>query len=994
MMSQSREVLTMEMNQSAASVSFGKKNGCYVNRSVAVLLAIVFVSAVVATGLLVFFYVPRIRESTPESPNIVLEQQMEDPPPSTLTDKKKKINVRLPRSLKPLHYVVKLQPFIHGNFSINGYVEVGMKVVQPTSQVILHIADIITKNETIRLAPADNPQGQAIRIKKHSYDNLRQFYIASLQEELMQGKRYILSMHFTGYLNDELAGFYRSSYMDPQGNKRMIAVTQFQPTDARKAFPCFDEPGIKATFEIYIARENNMSAISNMPKLRSFPVEGQEGWMWDHFNNSVPMSTYLVAFLVSDFAHLTSNDNDHVLFRVGARPAAIQQAKYALQVGPNILTYFEDYFNLPYPLPKQDMVAIPDFSAGAMENWGLITYRETAMLYEPAVTSASYKQRVAVVVSHELAHQWFGNLVTPKWWTDLWLNEGFASFVEYIGVDHAEPTWKMMEQFVPDDLQSSFTLDCLESSHPISIPVDHPDEINEIFDRISYSKGASIIRMMNHFLTEATFRKGLTNYLSRLEYRSAEQDDLWEILTEVAHEDGTLPLNMTVKMVMDTWTLQMGFPVIKVVRSADGTSATITQDRFLLVKNENSTDTHDYKWWVPLTYTDQASRKFENTQTMMWMKESEDEITISSLPTNDQWVIFNLQETGYYRVNYDERNWELLISQLSNDHEAINVINRAQIIDDALNLARAGQVSYHTALSVNAYLRNEGEYVPWDSALSGMTYLDEILTRSGVYGSFKSYLLTLLSPLYDSVGFMDNLSDPHLDQFKRVKALRWACRLQLQDCVDNSVKLFNQWMQNPSNESIVSPNLRSTVYCTAVAAGDIQQWQFAWNQYLTSNVGSEKATLLTALGCTKQIWILLRYLEMAFTADSGVRKQDAVRVFTSVAYNPVGRPLAWNYLRDKFHVITDFLGSGLFTLPRLVKAATETFNTELELKELKLFKEEYSSHLKTAKRAVDQAIERTSNNIAWMNRSYDVIVQWFEDNGYSNKIRNTAVLKQ
>nr|XP_053651337.1 aminopeptidase N-like isoform X1 [Cherax quadricarinatus] len=1027
------DLLAMEGSHPDHVITFDKSKGCYVSRSVGVLLGVFFVSALVVTGLLVFYYAPQKRDlhheslllsstqvtqsterkpimgrrrssnstkipasarsngtnkrlagsrtkvtSTTRAPTILLNTTTEAP-------LHEEMNVRLPRALKPLHYLVKLQPFISGNFSILGYVEVEMEVLEPTFNITLHIADIITKNETIRVAAVGDLEGLGLKVRKHEYDPERQFYVAHLEEALQQSHKYVLSMEFLGYLNDQLHGFYRSNYRDADGTEKTLAVTQFQATDARRAFPCFDEPSLKATFEVYLARTTNMSSISNMPIIETIPME-EEGWVWDHYDTSVPMSTYLVAFVVSDFASLTTTTaNNHTVFRVWAREPALQQAEYSRLVGPPILTHFEDYFNQSYPLPKQDMIAIPDFSAGAMENWGLITYRETAMLYDPRVSAASNKQYVVAVVAHELAHQWFGNLVTPRWWTDLWLNEGFASYVEYIGINHVEPTWQVMEQFVLNEVQVVFSLDSLESSHPISIPVVHPDEISELFDRISYAKGASIIRMMNHFLTEDTFRKGLSTYLDAFKYGNAEQDDLWEHLTQAAHQDGTLPLDLTVKTIMDTWTLQMGYPVITVERSPDGTSASVSQERFLLVKEGDFKSSEEYKWWVPLTYTGGDDPNFNETRAKVWMKDTETLITIQSLPTKDHWVIFNLQETGYYRVNYDNHNWNLLIQQLLTDHTVIATINRAQIIDDAMNLARADQVAYDTALEVYNYLGQETEYVPWATAINNLAYLKDMFSRTGGYGALKNYLLDILVPLYNMLGFIDSQSDPLLDQYKRQKALTWACELEHQDCLQNAAAIYAHWMNNPDNSSIISPNLKSTVYCHAISVGGEKEWNFAWNKYLKSNVGSEKIRLLSAMGCTKQVWILSRYLEIAFSPDSGIRKQDAFRVFGAVAANEVGRPLAWTFLQDQWDTIFEFYGKAK---SRLIKSATSSFNSVQQLKELRLFRREHLQDLESVSRSVQQVIERTKINIAWMTSNYQVIVNWLHKNGYSTKLSN------
>ncbi|KAK7027938.1 hypothetical protein SK128_026273 [Halocaridina rubra] len=1034
-------LVAMDMNQTEPTLSFGKDTGFYFSRKKALFLFLLFISGLVATGLLVFYYAPREGgvQSAQRGTQVVYEQDHHDhrghghkhghvdpeqevekvetttakmvpalPSVTTITteeaikkldynaDDEKLVDIRLPRTLKPLHYTVKLQPFINGNFSINGYVDIEFEVLDSTYTIVLHILDIITHNDTVKVIHVDDPNRAELAIKKQEYDPKKAFYTATLEKPLAEGKIYSISMHFQGYLNDKLKGFYRSSYRDSEGNERWLAATFFQTNWAREAFPCFDEPGLKATFEIYLGREQNMTAISNMPLAETLPLDDEEGWVWDRFSRSVPMSTYLVAFVIFEFPRVNTTAND-TLFRVWAREAAIDQSEYSFDIGLPILRRFEDYFNISYPLPKLDMIALPDFGPGAMENWGVILYRESTMLYDPAISAPKNKYTVALVVAHELAHQWFGNLVTPEWWNDLWLNKGFALFFQYIGMDYVEPTWKVNELFVTEMLQSVLNEDSLQSSHQISISVGHSDESRQIFDAISYNKGASLIRMMNHFLTEDSLRKGLTYYLEAFQYSNAKQDDLWHYLTKSAHEDETLPADMTVKEIMDTWTLQMGYPVITVSRSTDGSSATLTQERFLM-STSNSTNKEDrghdihrsdnanYMWWVPINYASQSIPDFNDTGAMIWMKAADSHITLDDLPSNDEWVVFNIQETGYYRVNYDENNWNLLIQQLRDNHTVIHTVNRAQIIDDAMNLAKAGLLDYGLALRVYSYLANETEYVPWQAAFNNLDYLLSMFQRTGGYGAMKNYILDLIIPLYESVGLESAPEDDLLDHYKRNTAILWACRLEYEDCLNNAISLFSRWMENPDYTSIIAPNLKSTVYCKGIELGGEDEWQFAWESYLESNVASEKRLLLSALGCTKKIWMLSRYMEMAFSNSSGIRKQDSDTVFSAVGNNDLGRPLAWSYLRDKWDDIYVYHGKAR---KKNIKAATEGFNTKQQLREITLFEEDHRAELEAVSKTVEQVQENTLNNIAWMEKNYNTIVQYLEEEGYSPTLNNS-----
>ncbi|XP_052123290.1 aminopeptidase N-like, partial [Frankliniella occidentalis] len=469
-MTQSREALTI---MAESGPTFSKAGTLAVPRWAALLAAAVFVVSLVVTGLVVYSLTSC--PPAPASPDEAARASgaLDAAGPGGAKDK---IDVRLPRSVRPVSYEISLLPFIKGNFSFRGEVAIILNVTEATNNVTLHAHELAVDESSVALTLQDVDASTGVPLGRQSRDPKRQFYVIKTKMPLKPGT-YRIKLKFTGILSDDLQGFYRSSYIE-RNVTRWVAVTQFQSTDARRAFPCFDEPALKARFKLHLARPVDMTTVSNMPQQRnSTRVDGVPGYVWDHYEESVPMSTYLVAFAVTDFESRRSSMRNGT-FAVWTRSEAVDQAKYALEIGPRVLEYFEKYFNIRYPLPKMDMMALPDFAAGAMENWGLITYREIAMLYQEGVSMTSNKQQVATVVAHELAHQWFGNLVTPSWWSDLWLNEGFASYVEYFGVNAVEPSWLILDQFVVSEVQMVFGLDALQSSHPVSIEVGNPDEIN------------------------------------------------------------------------------------------------------------------------------------------------------------------------------------------------------------------------------------------------------------------------------------------------------------------------------------------------------------------------------------------------------------------------------------------------------------------------------------------------------------------------------------
>ncbi|XP_037774385.1 LOW QUALITY PROTEIN: aminopeptidase N-like [Penaeus monodon] len=534
--------------------------------------------------------------------------------------------------------------------------------------------------------------------------------------------------------------------------------------------------------------------------------------------------------------------------RVG-QSSAIRQAEYASQLGSKILSFYETILECVLPcIPKMDMVAVPDFGGKGMENWGLITFK--AVLYYPA---------------RDLRKEGQGELVErrgPRWRTVVSANLVTPQVVGRPLAQrggHRGRNGKIHHRKTPKNI---FETDSLESSQPYSSCQLTTPRLSEIFDGSStakVAKGATLSFCLQlyiceklHYLRNLGFNPiWISSYLNAFAYSNAEQDDLWEHLTAAAHRDRKLPENLTVKTIMDTWTLQKGFPVIKVTRSSDGTSADVSQvcistGTFLLVKEEKSCRTQDLRWWVPLSYTSQGEANFDQTEAVGWMKDSDQRIALTSLPPKDQWVIFNLQQTGYYRVNYDDHNWNLLVQQLKDDHEVIHVVNRAQIIDDAMNLARAGQLSYTTALDVFTYLGKEREHLPWMSGVSNLNYVMLMFKRTHAFPALKRYILDLILPALVSNCLGGSSRDRRSEGvYKTIAGL--ACRLGHPDCRNEAL-----------HRTIISPNLRSELMCTGVKAGGEKEWNFVWNEYLNSNASQEKISFLASLGCSRNVTILSR----------------------------------------------------------------------------------------------------------------------------------------
>ncbi|CAB3992820.1 glutamyl aminopeptidase-like isoform X1 [Paramuricea clavata] len=863
--------------------------------------------------------------------------------------------IRLPTDIEPIHYDMLIRVYLE-TLSFSGNSNISIDVTSQTDTILFHINKInITSVEVV------DSSDKILPINKQFNSMKRQFYVVILDAKMAVGQ-YVLRLKFVANIEqEELNGLYKSTYKNSAGKTRVLAATDFQPTDARKAFPCFDEPALKATFTISIEHRSDYTALSNMNALETVNMSNNRSIT--RFAKSVRMPTYLVGMIISDFKHLNDTTGIHknITIRTWGTPVEYQDSAYALKIGKNVTTFFEKYYGVLFPLPKQDMVAVPDFNSGAMENWGIITYRESAFFYKQGVSSETNKQRIALIVAHELAHMWFGNLVSCKWWNDIWLNEGFASYVEYLGTHNAEPDWEFMEQFLINDLHRAFRLDALASSHPITVEVEDPEEIKTVFDAITYSKGSSIIRMLSDFLTEKIFKEGLKDYLEKYKFGNAETKDLWAALS--------LRSGKNVTKLMETWTEQMGYPVVNITRDGLG-KGKADQKHFLLDPKANVTEHSDfnYKWTVKLSYITGNDVNINNST--VWMHRAS---ATFDWP-DDTWIKANHEQYGYYRVNYERDNWEKLAQVLKDNPTRLLSSDRTSLIDDAFNLARAGQLDYDIALNLSSYVKNENKYVPWRAFMTAIGFVNTMLSTQDSYGMFQTYMLNILNETQiEKVGWKNvNGTDRHLEVYMRSLILSAACSYGHEPSIKNVKKLFMEYLDNNATLDV---DLKSLIYYHGIANTGYKEWDRLFKRYSSTTAASEKSKLLYGLGGSKEPWVLRRFLRYSIDGEK-IRDQDTVTVVGYVARNAVGRDLAWKFLKENWSIFLKRYGKSSFRMASVITSTTSMMNTKLELEDVKAFFEGRDAG--SGERAVKQAIERIQTNVEWVERSAQSIADYLK----------------
>nr|XP_030115794.3 thyrotropin-releasing hormone-degrading ectoenzyme isoform X2 [Taeniopygia guttata] len=878
---------------------------------------------------------------------------------------------RLPRHLRPLHYNLMLSAFME-NFTFSGEVNVQLEVRNASRYIVLHAHRMHI--EAVRVA--EDKLAGGVRVARTFFYPQTQVFVVVLNRSLEVQRSYNLKIIYNALIENELLGFFRSSYV-LHGERRFLGVTQFSPTHARKAFPCFDEPIYKATFKISIRHQATYLSLSNMPVETS--VFEEDGWVTDHFSQTPLMSTYYLAWAVCNFTYRETVTKSGVVVRLYARPDAIRRGSgdYALNITRRLIEFYEDYFKVPYSLPKLDLLAVPKHPYAAMENWGLSVFVEQRILLDPSISSILYLLDVTMVIVHELCHQWFGDLVTPVWWEDVWLKEGFAHYFEFVGTDYLYPGWNMEKQrFLTDVLHEVMLLDGLASSHPVSQEVQQASDIDRVFDWIAYKKGAALIRMLASFMGHSVFQMGLQDYLTIHKYGNAARNDLWNTLSKALKRVGK---SVNIQEVMDQWTLQMGYPVITILgNETTDNIIVISQERFVYDSDTKPKDPargdNSYLWQIPLTIA-VGNTSHISSEAIIWVSNKSEHHRIPDLE-EASWLLGNINQTGYFRVNYDIRNWRLLINQLTRNHEVISVSNRAGLIDDAFNLARAGYLPQNIPLEIMRYLSEEKDFLPWHAASRALYPLDKLLDRTENYNIFNEYILRQVASMYLKLGWPTNNLNKSLVQASyqheelRREVIMLACSFGNKHCHQQAATLISDWIS--SNRNRIPLNVRDIVYCTGVSLMDEDVWEFIWMKFHSTTAVSEKKILLEALTCSDDRNLLNRLLNLSLNSEV-VLDQDAIDVIIHVARNPHGRDLAWKFFREKWKILNARYGEALFMNSKLVSGVTEFLNTEGELRELKNFIKSYEGG---AAVSFSRAVETVEANVRWQRLYKEELFQW------------------
>jgi len=865
------------------------------------------------------------------------------------------VDNRLSKDIFPTHYTVHVMPNLTDS-TFNGVVVMNVVFTSPVRSFALN-----SKNLTI------NNRGLHINNEDATYVEDKENEIIIIQRQnghIINPGVHTISIEYKGILNDNMSGFYRSAYEEVDEvtgtrTKKYLATTQFESTDARQALPCFDEPNFKATFDVIITADKNFTILSNNSPSNTL-VDENKGTKTVFFQRTPKMSTYLLAFVVGDLEYIEGhtkriNNFDSKTIRIYGTKGNKNKMHFALDAAVRGLEWYIKWFDIDYPLSKLDLVAIPDFSAGAMENWGLITFRE-CLLYVDNDTDLNEKQDIVMVIEHEIAHQWFGNLVTMEWWTYLWLNESMATYYGWRVTDELYPEWKIWNKFIEQEYVSALELDSLESSHPIEVSVKKTNEIQNIFDAISYSKGSCLVKFLVNYLGEETFQKGMRLYMHLNEYKNTESTDLWNAFDTVLNSKNDQNKNQ-IRDLMSCWTKQTGYPVVKIY--FDGTVLHCSQEIFLKQGKNNKVNT---LWTIPIELTFITLNGLEKK--MIVLDKQEDVFVLPELVHTNSYSSYantlfaNIDRTAFYRTQYETiiPDFKLLIPQTGT-----NALTYA--LDDNFSLAFSGYQGFDVPFGIvnSLDLVSMKNYSLVNVLTTHFNTLDDLIEgNNDVAHEIKGRITAEchnLSKIIDELTWDHKPNEDVNDTDLRELALNMLVRYDNHKIIQHALNLFHSGDPN---------NWISKKYIVLKAVGknsDETDYNNMIDMLKNTTNSQLKDPLMVGIGNVKNHSLIKRSIELIFS--DLIRNQDIISFIRILLSNKDSKDITRSYLYNNWSRLLGKYTVGSSEILSLIKVMGLGYKTEEDLITYVTF---FKTYPDGSEMAIKQTIERIRSRIMIIDR--------------------------
>jgi len=886
---------------------------------------------------------------------------------------------RLPLEVKPTHYDVTLRTDLK-SLTFDGFVKIDLDILKETSKVTFNSADLVLGEVTLSstaLKTSEDFKASA------ALDEKMERATIEIPASLPAGSKAQLKVSFEGKLTSNMTGYYKSAW-ENNGSKEFYALTQFEPTDARRSFPCWDEPLLKATFAVTMISRSNTVNLSNMPiiseevykpgsstavdslasRLSSLSIgELTDEWKVTRFETTPPMSSYIVAFANGPFEYLESSYVSPLSgktrpLRIYATSDCIHQAQFCLDVKAKCLPLYEKVFDVEYPLPKLDTLVASDFDAGAMENWGLITGRTSAFLLDPAKADIAATKRVATVTSHEVAHMWFGNITTMSWWDNLYLNEGFATLMgEVIIIDKLFPEWKVDSEFINQHLNSALSLDAKLSSHPIEVECPDAHQINQIFDALSYSKAGSVLRMLSNFVGEEKFLKGVSIYLKNHLYANSVTKDLWDGISEASGVD--------VAKMMDNWVSKMGFPFITVTETKDGIN--VRQDRFLETGAADHKD-NETIWTVPLAIltVDKDGKPVTDNTVVLDSRE-----TFIPLDLSKPFKL-NSGNKGVYRVLYTPERLEKIAEEAAKPDSIFSLNDRMGLVNDNLALAKAGLAPVTGALTLIQGLKNEQEYLVWNSASSSLaTVLTTWWENQKVVDLTNSFRQAVFSPIVKRLGYEYSSSESADISLLRTEAITAAAESGDESVVKELQNRFAKFVET-GDDSHIPPDLLKITYTIAVKYGGRKEYDVIKAIQEKPKTPSARMAAIRGMCYANDEALIQETWEYVMTK---AKDQDWLYFFAGLSLNRETRRLLNKLFYENYEAIfAKFAGNA--TLKYLVQYGISGLSTEKDAKEVEAFFD--GKDISRYNLVLAQSVDGIRAKAKWIENSTSDLQSWLE----------------